>query len=227
MRVILDQIYGAQEKFDLQIVKPRLILEDSSESEALAQGWSICQGRWILSRLTRIKVSEYTSFKPIKNYDVTKAFGKLDSIMFEQVQSVFSKFVELKGFSPVYDFNMDTDRSAWIFVSKENYLSAFTKMQIYSGGLESYITAWDYAVPKDSLGRKIIDYEVDVARNLDLDYLYIGPGYNSTCIYKTRIPGFEWWNGSEWSTDKDKYIELCNRDDTIETVEDLSKIYAI
>ena len=37
MRVILDQIYGAQEKFDLQIVKPRLILEDSSESEALAQ----------------------------------------------------------------------------------------------------------------------------------------------------------------------------------------------
>ena len=57
MRVILDQIYGAQEKFDLQIVKPRLILEDSSESEALSQGWSICQGRWILSRLTRDRKS--------------------------------------------------------------------------------------------------------------------------------------------------------------------------
>lgn len=227
MRIVLEQIYGSQETLDLQIVKPKLLLEQTRECDALAVGWGIYKDQWYLCRSTRLKVAEYESPKPIKTYSVQLIVGCLEQNLLDEVRSVYRKFLEIKKFSPIYEFDADLQRSAWILVSKENSIRAFTKLQLYDGGIESNITAWDYSEPKASIGRKLINYEIDIAKSLNYDYLYIGPGYNNSSIYKSSLHGFEWWTGDEWSTDIDKYINLCNRDDTITTLQDLSNLHAI
>jgi hypothetical protein len=47
-----------------------------------------------------------------------------------------------------------------------------------------------------------------------------------SAIYKGYLKGFQWWTGMEWSDDVDKYVMLCQRDDTIITIEELSNLYA-
>lgn len=34
---------------------------------------------------------------------------------------------------------------------------------------------------------------------------------------------FEWWTGSEWSTDTTEYIRLCERDSKTHTIKQLSE----
>jgi arginyl-tRNA--protein-N-Asp/Glu arginylyltransferase len=89
---------------------------------------------------------------------------------------------------------------------------AFTKFYMYQGGIESAIFCWDYSNPKVSLGIAIQTKEVEFAREQGMEYLYLGPGYEVSSIYKSRFPGFEWWTGKEWCTDIPQYVQLCQRD---------------
>ena len=36
--------------------------------------------------------------------------------------------------------------------------------------------------------------------------------------------GFEFWTGREWSQDKNRYLELLERDDKVKDLDDLEKI---
>ena len=51
---------------------------------------------------------------------------------------------------------------------------------------------------------------------------YVCPGYEQTCIWKSRFPGFEFWTGTEWSSDKITYEKLCLQDSRIIDPDDLS-----
>lgn len=224
MRVVLEQIFGSQESYDLSLCKPKLILENSLESEALANGWAIYNGEWYNSRSTRVSVNCYSNPKPIDGYKVEIIANPTDEQL-EQLETVYESFLSLKGYKKVYDLHSDSDRSLWLLVVNDR-IRAFTKFITYNCGLESNLTAWDYSEPKKAIGRKLVPYEINVARSLDYDYLYIGPGYQKSSVYKADLPGFEWWNGVEWSTDKAKYKNLCLRDSNIQTLEQLSSLYA-
>lgn len=54
--------------------------------------------------------------------------------------------------------------------------------------------------------------------------MYIGQGYEESSIYKANIPGFEWWTGSEWSINKEQYINLCKRDSSLHNIIELNDI---
>ena len=54
------------------------------------------------------------------------------------------------------------------------------------------------------------------------EYVYVGSGFESCCIYKKNFNGFEFWTGKEWSTDKEIYSTLCKQDDNINTIEELT-----
>ena len=56
------------------------------------------------------------------------------------------------------------------------------------------------------------------------EYNYVCPGYEKTCIWKSRFPGFEFWTGSTWSKDKTLYRKLCEIDSSISNVDDLDEI---
>ena len=121
---------------------------------------------------------------------------------------------------------INTAYKAWIIAVDDGVPVAFTKFIKYNGGLESQFTAWNYHKPKMSLGKNIIWYEMGIASYFGFDdYLYIGQGYENGSKYKADIPGFEWWTGSEWSKDVDRYKELCSRDSAINTIDDITRAY--
>jgi len=222
MKTIIDNIFGRIDDYDLQIPKLTLDLEDSLEKEALENGWAIYESKWYTSRMVRLNLNRYNKkSKQLKNYEFS-FHERIEDLT--EISRVFDIFVSLKNLNPLYDITLDKDRSSWMLVHWDGELVAFTKFINYDGEMESQFTAWDYSDPKASIGTRIVEHEISVARSKGLEYLYIGPGYGDVAIYKSKFDGFEWWTGREWSTDKDKYNELCNRDMTINTLSDLSKL---
>jgi hypothetical protein len=222
MRVEFSHVYGEQEKFDIHVALPKLILEDTPETEALALGWTIFNGTWYQLRSTRIDTHSY----PEKYRDIKGHVAELNDEfkLTAEHESVYDTFREKKKFEQHYRIDTDLERAAEVAIRKNGSLVAFTKLIRYTDGLESQFTVWDYAEPRLSIGKKILDYEVAFARKMGLRYLYIGPGYGEGSSYKASFEGFEWWTGSQWSADKDKYTELCRRDSSIGDLSMLSRI---
>ena len=102
---------------------------------------------------------------------------------------------------------------------------AWSKLRPYTEkSLETVIFAWDYRDPKLKIGINSLKHELAWAKHNGYEYVYLGPGYEEGCIYKSDLQGFEWWTGSIWSQNKDEYIELCNRDSKIQTIHELSQV---
>lgn len=222
MKVKFIHSYGDQETYDIQYCRPTLELEDSREVEALENGWLMYNGVWYQMRNTRIRVDDYPErVKAIKGHGVIYT-DHLE--MTDEHYEVFKVFLKKRGFRYNYDVDVDLDRSACLGVYKDNRLVAYTKFLKYDGGLESQFTAWDYEEPRLSIGRRLIDFEVQHARILGLKHLYIGPSYGLSALYKADLAGFEWWTGSEWSTDRDKYRAICERDATVTSLASLHRV---
>jgi len=222
MEIKINHVYGNQEVFDLQIVKLSLN-GDISDSEALNSGWLIYNNKWYSCRSSRINTDLFHKPpKEIKGY----SFEYKDSFeVNEEVLRVYNKHSEVRGFTQKYDLTVDLARSSGIFVYKEGVLVAFTKFIKYENALESQFTSWDYSEPKASIGKHIVNYEVDVSKKLNYKYLYIGPVYGLQSKYKTNFDGFEWWTGSEWSTNKDVLMDYLSRDSSTKTLEDLNEAF--
>jgi hypothetical protein len=200
------------------------LLDDSKESAALEQGWALYKSQWYNSRLTRVRTNA-NKMKPINGYEHS-VVELPNQEQLSQIEEVYQTFLRVRNFESLYDLHADDDRALWLLISDDR-IRAFTKFVKYDGALESNITCWDYSKPKDSIGKKMVCLESDIAYKMGYEYLYIGPGYGDSSLYKAKLPGFEWWDGTNWSTDADKYKSLCERDDSITTLQELSKIYAV
>lgn len=222
MKITIEQIFGSQEQIDLHLQKLILNLQDSPENEALEKGWTIFNNKWYLSRSTRIKVDNYKLPKPIEGY--TFEYTENHKVT-EEIEKVNRDFLAYKGFEPLYDLNTDLNRTSWMLVKRKGILCAFTKFNMYEGGLESNLSSWDYSEPEKRIGSKLVDYEVDIARSKGYKYLYIGPGCGKSAKYKASFKGFQWWDGENWTDDRKKYLELCDRDANIETLKQLSGLF--
>jgi len=223
MKTKINHFFGRQDAFDLQLVKLSMELGDTPESVALDNGWSIYDGKWMQSRLTRIRVDAFIKTpKPIKGHTV-EYVPTMEKT--PEVDRVYEAFLEARGFKPHFDLYCDLDRASLVSIKKDGVMVAFTKFIEYDGGVESQFTAWDYAEPKLSLGRKIVDFEIQFAKDLGHEHIYFGPGYDESSFYKAGFPGFEWWDGDSWSTDKDKYLDLCRSDASVNTLEELNQLF--
>jgi hypothetical protein len=221
MKTKINQIFGSVAENDLQVYKLTLDLENSTEQEALESGWLMSEGIWYCSRSVRINVDSYKKTpKMPKKYTVSYQ-DKIESL--DEIQNVYAKFIDKMNLKALYNIESDLERASWILVrDTTNRLVAFSKMLNYDGGLETQFTALDYSDPKASIGTRLLAYEIDLARKKNLKYLYVGSGYGEISTYKSSFDGFEWWTGTSWSTDVNKYIQICLRDDSIKTLEQLS-----
>ena len=89
-------------------------------------------------------------------------------------------------------------------------------------GLESVIHA--NTIPISDM---TLDMEIEWAHNNHVRYFYMGSGYENSSEYKANYRGFEWWTGTQWSTNKKQYRRLCKRDSRIETLRDLGNLSLI
>jgi len=220
IKIKTTHLFGSQERWDLQLVKQELEVDSLDEREALSKGWLFCNS-WYPCRSVRIKLDKYKS-KPLKyKYYISDYDDQAKALS----HTIFQDFLKYKNFNTDYNIFTDLERSKWLFLEEDNRNVTFTKFNMYDGGIESQFTAWNYHKPKLSLGKVIVDYEVEFARNMGFDYLYIGQGYENGSKYKSSFKGFEWWTGSEWSTDKELYEQYCDRDSKINSLNDLEELF--
>jgi arginyl-tRNA--protein-N-Asp/Glu arginylyltransferase len=222
MQIKIKQVYGSQEDTDLQIVK--LTLDGKfTDAEALENGWLIYDNKWYTCRSSRIDVNKFDKKpKPIKGYE----FVYKDKFVYDdEIKTVYNKYTTMKQFKKHYKIDSDLDRSSVIKVYHNGNIVAFTKFLKYDSALESQFTAWDYSDPKASIGRKIVEREVDICKSLGFKYLYIGAAYGIGSKYKTEYNGFEWWTGDKWSTDKEEILNILQRDSEIDSLEKLEHAF--
>ena len=116
-------------------------------------------------------------------------------------------------------------RKYFLIYYQDNKPIAFTFMR--DVGLNSVFStqfAWNYENPKLYLGKYANLAEIDYCIEHNKDYMYLGFGYEKSCIYKADYEGFEFWTGEEWSDDTEHYKWLCERDSKIIKTSDLDKI---
>ena len=220
MKIKLDTAYGSHEKYDLEITKVTLDTTNLDEREALENGWLMYDGEWYLSRSVRVNLANTKRRLP----NINGVQFEVENFDRETFDSIYSEYLYKKNFTKKYDYTKDFQRSMWLVARDHGVAVAFTKMVRYDGGLESSFTAWNYHKPKMSLGNNIIYYELEYARLADVGYLYIGSGYGESNKYKSMVDGFEWWTGESWSTDRKLYLDLCERDKHVNTLQDLANI---
>lgn len=226
---MFDHIGGAGKITSGDFIHAPALLYDVADADIadrMAEGWAVDEWhlprRMYQARHVRLRVPAAASVSlPI---GVTWSLDLRPDV--DDLVRVYEAYRQYKGFSDHLPIRqtlemVDRDAKQAITFYQGDRLIAFTLLRIHPPALESIQFCWDYADPKLRLGFVSQDVEFAVAKALGCGYVYIGPGYETACRYKTKLPGFEWWTGEEWSTDKGLFLALLERDSRVNTIEEL------
>ncbi len=236
--MVIETYFGKQET--REVIFNDISLENvghHTEHEALDKGFLVDivngEDQWFMSRSTRICLAE-TDYKEYNEQweiveELTPKFQK-------RLEQILNKYIKKHNFT---DFGRSlslSNRCKFFIYYHNNEIIGFTKLQFYPilmqsayqiwpyKCIETAMFAWDYKNPELHLGVVTLQHEVAWAKKQKYEYLYTGPGYEQSSIYKADINGFEWWTGMEWSRDTKKYKELCRQDSKVRSFKALSKL---
>ena len=221
MRIEFTHKFGLQEQADVQYYKANLIdVQPHEYDDALAQGWSLSfengELTWFQSRSTRCNLSEidYVLFNDahykVGDYNKQKA----------AIRHIYSAYCYYKKYKDLFHDEVETwlDNDMLFEYYDDGEFVGWSKLRRYSPkSLETVLFAWDYAKPELKLGHNSLYHELAWAKLAGYEYVYMGPGYELSGLYKAQIQGFEWWTGSEWSVDNQEYKRACRRDAKLTT----------
>ena len=216
MRIEFTHKFGLQEQADVQYYKANLVdVQPNEYDNALAQGWSLSfensKLTWFQSRSTRCNLSEidYVLFHDARykvgDYNKQKA----------ELRHIYSAYCYYKKYQDLFHDEVETwlDMDMLFEYYDDAEFVGWSKLRRYSAkSLETVLFAWDYAKPDLKLGHNSLYHELAWAKLAGYEYVYMGPGYELSGLYKANIQGFEWWTGSEWSVDNQEYKRACRRD---------------
>ena len=248
MRTVIETTFGKQE--NREIIFNDINLEDvghHTEHEALKKGFlfddATAEGIWYMCRSTRVCTAETNYEEYNEQWEIVE---ELTPIYLKRLKQILNKYIKKHNFNNFGRTLLPSNRSKFFIYYQNNEIVAFTKMQFYPilmqtgyqvwpyKGIETYMFAWDYANPELRLGEATLQHEIAWAKrykNPDgggdqgYEYLYTGPGYERSSIYKADVDGFEWWTGMEWSKDVKKYKQLCKRDSKIRSFKAMEKLW--
>ena len=222
------------------------------EQYALENGWMKVESAkygdvWAQGRQIRLKVSELKYNKKIRKMtnpckSIESVHKNLSDCDVNELKTVYEKYIKFKSdqykksgelFSDFYttddffdELFIDPEYKKIIEHREDGELHGFVICRTYDNTdcMTSIQFCWDYHKPRMFLGKYSCIKELEAAKEMGLDYLYLGFGYESMCIYKSMYQGFEWWTGSEWSSDKAAYKTLCESDTKTKTIYDLGQL---
>ena len=216
--------------------------DPEEEEYALNNGWFIYewaknekQRVWIQGRQTRLKVSELKynkktrkMLKPCAN--IKSKFKPLKESNLEDLSRIHEKYQNLRSFSHDMEiknlYDLDIEDKYILEHKDEGVLRAFTICRIHrnSKAMTSIQFCWDYHKPKMFLGKYSMIKELEVAKEKGLNYVYMMPAYENICVYKSSFQGFEFWDGTRWSNDRDMFINMCENDSKVNTIKDVDQL---
>ena len=221
MKIIFDHSFGQQEQGEF--FHFTCSLEDVAIEEfdhCLETGFLLTiknnQCVWYQCRSTRLATAN-SNFALLNN-----ASSLEEPLPATEMDHIYSSYCYHKKFKKYFEIDQRLPQDKFIGYYRGHDLVAWTKMRHYTDrAIETCLFVWDYSDPASRLGMHSLEHEIAWAKQQGYQYVYLGPGYERSSIYKSELPGFEWWTGSTWSKDIDQYRYLCRRDSKIKTVEGL------
>jgi len=172
---------------------------------------------WYQSRSCRVRTAD-TDYATIESAQLIE--GRMPFAEMDHIYTAYCYYKKFKKYFEVGHF-LPMDRIMGYYSEAGDFV-AWAKLRHYSEqAIETVLFAWDYATPALRLGQRSLEHEIAWAKQQGYEFVYLGPGYERSSMYKADIVGFEWWTGSEWSQDVDQYRWLCRRDSKIKNVADL------
>ena len=252
MELLFDHTLGKQEQQDLVICRPMAIVDPDEEVEAIDRGWLaldhpvMAKEVFYQSRSTRIDLDKYRPrYKSHTHKGESIGYKVIDAsemVKLLSLPNIYKQYMKRKNFGADYDpFGNYHARDQFMvfYLGTADNVVGFTKQKRYRYQEDMYSTidtydSRDLAGLESVIHANIIpisdmtlDMEIEWAHNNHVRYFYMGSGYENSSEYKANYRGFEWWTGTEWSTNKKQYRRLCRRDSRIETLRDLGNLSLI
>lgn len=176
------------------------------------------QVRWYQSRSTRVSTSA-TNYNLLPNATLLSA---PTPAQFKEMDHIYTSYCYYKKFKKYFEINSQLVNDRFMAYYDNDAFVAWAKLRHYTDrAIETCLFVWDYADPSLHLGTHSLEHEIAWSKQQGYEYVYLGPGYERSSIYKADMQGFEWWDGDQWSLDLDKYRWLCRRDSKIKLPADL------
>ena len=234
MKLYFDHMAGRITHADWQYTPVTATFSPNEYKEALENGWLLNEWEppyWFQARQVRYHLPALKEAKR-RNYPERISFSFRSPLFSDlsDLEEIWSKYLDAKGFKKTEDFksSLDLDPKDKVILEIYDYdqLVAFSIIRLRPAPV-SLQFAWSYHEPKLSLGILSQRFEMDYLFSQGYEYHYVCPGYEKTCIWKSRFPGFEFWTGTYWSTDKKLYEKLCLQDSDLEGVDELFRLKSI
>lgn len=245
MDIYFRHYAGAITEYDYLFFDCMAIVPLAEENQALEKGWlpddylikrdclgNILKSHWYQARQTRIDLRKFKDTRSTRKArkkckDITTKCLNAKEVDLDILNDIFNKYFEYRNFKK-WDLEplifAEPHRKYFLLYYQNNKPIAFTFMRdVGSNSVFSTQFAWDYENPKLYLGKYANLAEIDYCMEHDKDYMYLGFGYEKSCIYKADYEGFEFWTGEEWSDDIERYKFLCERDSELKSLHELDK----
>ena len=229
MRLYFQHTAGRITNTDWQYTPVYATFEEFEKQNALETGWlphEYEEDLWFQARQVRYCLKEL-SFAKRHKIPLRIDFEIVDHLKnWSSYEEIWDTYLEKKGFPSSLAlrdlFKIDPEDKRILEVYDYDELVAFSILRMEPAPV-SLQFAWTYHDPKLSLGIHCQYFELNYFKDLGYAYNYVCPGYERTCIWKSRFPGFEFWTGTTWSQDKTAYAKLCERDSNLKEMDDLEE----
>lgn len=223
MKIKFNHNFGQQEQGEFFHFGCELIeVQPEEHNAALDFGFlqtirnnQIC---WYQSRSTRICVSE-------TNYELMPTACIIPDptpAQFTEMDHIYTSYCYYKKFKKYFEIGQRLTIDRFMAYYHDDIFVAWTKLREYSPeAIETCLFVWDYSRPHTRLGTRSLEHEIAWSKQAGYEYVYLGPGYERSSLYKADMQGFEWWDGDVWRTDADEYRALCRRDSKVKLPADL------
>jgi hypothetical protein len=175
------------------------------------------QARWYQSRSCRVRTAD-------TNYNLIDSAHIMNKpLPLAEMDHIYTAYCYYKKFKKYFEVGEQLPLDQFMAYYNDNKeMVAWAKLRHYTlNSIETALFVWDYRDPSTKLGNRSLEHEIAWSKKSGYQFVYLGPGYERSSLYKADIQGFEWWTGSDWSQDTDEYRWLCKRDSKIKTVSDL------
>ena len=227
MHIQFEHIFGTSNTSDFHYYVASLAdITPAEYNTALEQGWlAECKDgevSWYQTRSTRINLAG-NNYKKYNDDVINYIIFKPDEIPTSELDHIYDSYCYHKKFKKYFEVDQ---YPAWDtvvgYLDENSNLCAYSKLRRYSPiSIETVMFAWDYKNPSLQLGKQSLYWELEWCQQQGYTHAYTGSGYEKSSLYKADYPGFEWWDGKEWTTDIDHYKWLLTRDSKITTISDL------
>jgi len=223
MKIKFDHNFGHQEQgeffhFGCELIDVAIEEYNAALEMGFLQTIEHNQVKWYQSRSTKVTTSA-------TNYELmTDATVLLDPTpgQFTEMDHIYTAYCYYKKFKKYFEVGQRLPTDRFMAYYQNDVFVAWAKLRHYTDqAIETSLFVWDYSLPATKLGTRSLEHEIAWAKQAGYKYVYLGPGYERSSVYKADMQGFEWWTGDVWSLDVDHYRWLCRRDSKIKLSADL------